>query len=816
MAPGDRDQHEIPAVSGDVTRALIVGLAEEIGDWLVAAIPHLEVRMADDLASARRHLASEVVDILIADHRLPGGSAEELLEDFPLAGSGTRPRAVVCIDPWASPGSARHLVEELSVERILVHPLDRGEVVLQISAMIPASPARHHDGPAFDSRLHEGMAELWNRYRGTSFERVDRVEAAVFQLLEGHLDAEVRREAERDAHKLVGSIGTFGFLEASAIAREVEEILGSPRELTPPDILRLSDLVSALRGDLQTSGPVVADGAEAAGSGLPEVLLVDSDGAFTEEVSARLQASGYRALIATHLEAVKDILAHHTPVAAIVDPSLAGGLDVGRLVLKAVSNHHTSFPILVATAAAGTGERTAAAAAGARAYLRKPISAARLVDEMEQAIERCRPKRPRILAVDDDPQLLATLEQLLAREEMDVVTLNDPLAFWERFEEVRPDLTVLDLDMPHLNGIELCRAIRQDPRWVGHPVLVLTANHAAEIVQRVFAVGADDFVGKPLAGPELGARIRNRLERVEMLRSATENDYLTGLPNRRKATALAEQLRRLSARHRQPLGIALLHVDGIREINARHGNPVGDRVLTRLAERLKGAFRGEDVVGRWGGAEFLLGMYGMSREHAESRLARVLEGFASEPLKGADGEIFHASFSAGVAEAPRDGDDLDHLAFAAETALRRARDRGPGRSCGTASGAEEAQSVDVVIVEDDETLAALLRHALSTRGYRSHWIRGGFDAVEQLTGDRPTVRGRLLLLDVDLPGIDGIALLRRLARDGVTRTARVVMLTARSGELEVVEALQLGAIDHVAKPFSVPVLMERLRGILES
>jgi diguanylate cyclase (GGDEF)-like protein len=804
-----------PAPGNGVSRVLIAGLPEEIGDWLVAATPHLEVRTADDLASTRDRLASDAVDLLIIDQRLPGGSAEELLREWSARDDGARPRVLVCVES-AAPPSTRRLVRELGVERILVHPLDRGEVVHQVSAMLPVASRGPDAAQTVDPRLGAGLAELWDRYRGTSYERVDRIEDAVFQLLEGRLDPETRREAERDAHKLVGSIGTFGFVEASAIAREAEEILGSGRELTPPDVLRLSDLVAALRAELQTGGAAITDHPEASAPRLPEVLLVDSDSAFTEEVSARLRARGHRPLVATHLDAVTEILARHAPIAAVVDPSLAAGTDVGRLALKAVSYHRNAIPTLVATSATGTGDRAAAASLGARAYLRKPITAARLVEEIEQAIERCRPKRARILAVDDDPQLLATLEQLLSGEGMEVVTLDDPLEFWDRFEEVRPDLTVLDVDMPHLNGIELCRAIRQDPRWAGHPILVLTAHGAPEIVHRVFAAGADDFVGKPLAGPELGARIRNRLERAEILRAATESDYLTGLPNRRKSTALAEQLRRLAARHGQPLGIALLHMDGIRGINARHGNPVGDRVLTRLAERLKGAFRGEDVVGRWGGAEFLLGMYGMSREHAESRIARVLEAFSSERFTGSDGEVFHASFSAGIAEAPRDGDDLDQLTRAAESALRGAQDRGPARISGTSAGSDEAQSVDVVLVEDDETLAALLRHALTTRGYRSHWIRGGHEAVEQLAGENPSVRGRLLLLDVDLPGVDGLALLRRLARDGVTRTARVVMLTARSGELEVVEALQLGAVDHVAKPFSVPVLMERVRRILES
>ena len=83
-----------------------------------------------------------------------------------------------------------------------------------------------------------------------------------------------------------------------------------------------------------------------------------------------------------------------------------------------------------------------------------------------------------------------------------------------------------------------------------------------------------------------------------------------------------------------------------------------------------------------------------------------------------------------------------------------------------------------------------------------------------LTGPDPELRPELILLDVDLPGLDGISVLRQLARDGVLDRSRVIMLTARAGETEVLEALELGAVDHVAKPFSVPVLMQRVRRAL--
>jgi PleD family two-component response regulator len=244
------------------------------------------------------------------------------------------------------------------------------------------------------------------------------------------------------------------------------------------------------------------------------------------------------------------------------------------------------------------------------------------------------------------------------------------------------------------------------------------------------------------------------------------------------------------------------------------GTRRGDRVIARLAERLQQTFRGEDVVGRWGGEEFLLGMYGMSQRDAQLRLEQTLAHFAAETFQGPDDAAFQVSFSGGIAEFPTDGEDLATLYQAADAALYRAKEGGRRRICRAAASEDLVDSFDVILVEDDDTLAGLLQHALETRGFRSHRFEGGHQALEALSGPRPRVHGKLLILDVDLPGIDGISLLRRLANDGVTRRSRALMLTARSGEGEVVEALKLGAIDHVAKPFSIPVLMERVRRAL--
>ncbi len=125
-------------------------------------------------------------------------------------------------------------------------------------------------------------------------------------------------------------------------------------------------------------------------------------------------------------------------------------------------------------------------------------------------------------------------------------------------------------------------------------------------------------------------------------------------------------------------------------------------------------------------------------------------------------------------------------------------------------------SVDVVLVDDDEVLSGLLLYSMKTQGYRTEWIADGQVAADKLRGPTPNMKARVVVLDVNLPSLDGISVLRELARSGTLKETKVIMLTVRSSEPEVLSTLQLGAFDHVAKPVSVPVLMQRIKRALES
>jgi len=311
------------------------------------------------------------------------------------------------------------------------------------------------------------------------------------------------------------------------------------------------------------------------------------------------------------------------------------------------------------------------------------------MDAVMQLLARMGALESKVLAVDDDPVVLAALKALLEPKQIRMITLDEPLRFWEILEQISPNLLILDVEMPHLNGIELCRVVRDDPRWSGMPIIFLTMCRDTETVQRVFAAGADDFVGKPVVGPELLTRIRNRLEHARLYRTFVETDPLTGVANRRKSTTMMNQLIRLASRIHQPFSFAMLDLDNFKQINDTHGHAVGDQVLRKLGTVMLRIFRGEDVVARWGGEEFAVGMFGMRQQDAVRRMTGMLDAFRKESFTTPAEVEFHVTFSAGIAQYPEDGVELESLYRAADKALYQAKKGGRSRVYVTERSAHE-------------------------------------------------------------------------------------------------------------------------------
>jgi diguanylate cyclase (GGDEF)-like protein len=668
-----------------------------------------------------------------------------------------------------------------------------------------------------EEKLRVALAGMWEQFRGSLSDQVSVLEDAAVAALSGDLAPEPRDRARSEAHKLAGSLGTFGLARGSDIAREVESWFASGVGADPVEILRLSDLVVALRGCFDagpTSGLIAAPGPTDIEAPAPFLLLVDEDPVMVDELRREALLRGLDLLAVDGADSARELLAARRPEAVLLDLAGSGAQDAFEL-MRELRARLPPVPVVVLTSADTFTDRVEAARLGGRGFLRKPIAPADVLLAVGEVIDRARAGEVTVLAVDDDRPILAALSALLTSEGRRVVTLDEPLQFWETLKETSPDLVVLDVDMPQVSGVEMCQVMRADPQWSRLPVVFLTGSTDAASVESIFAAGADDYVSKPLVGPELTTRIANRLERSRLLRRMAEIDPLTGVANRRTSGDAMERLLAMGERLGQPVVAAMVDVDGVRSLNDRFGYGAGDEVLAGVGDLLLRSFAGDEVVGRWAGPEFLVGMFGMTRADGVQRLAEVLEELRSLRFSEDRGESFGATFTAGVAQYPDDGVDLRSLYRAADSALRRAKEGGGDRVVPVGLSIDADSMIDVVLVEDDEALAGILLHGLATRAYRTQRFDDGQEAATALQGPTPTVVARVVVLDWGLPGLDGLRVLRNLAETGVLGRTRVIMLTARDSENEVLQALDLGAFDHVAKPFSVPVLMKRVHRAME-
>jgi diguanylate cyclase (GGDEF)-like protein len=294
----------------------------------------------------------------------------------------------------------------------------------------------------------------------------------------------------------------------------------------------------------------------------------------------------------------------------------------------------------------------------------------------------------KVMVVEDGRTTRMMLKSAVERLGHECLTASDGIEAWELFRSQGADVIISDWLMPGIEGPELCRLVRANPGPYTYFVL-LTAfgdrTHALEGMQ----AGADDYLSKTLDVDDLNLRLvaaervsglhKRLAEQDARLRALAEVDQLTQLANRHKSTEMLTHLLALARRQHVPFSLVVIDVDHFKQVNDQFGHATGDEVLRCLGATLRRAFRDEDVVARWGGEEFIVGMYGMGSGDSVTRLYRVLEIVRHESLAAPDGSQFGVTFSAGIAEFPRNGNDLQSLYRSADEALYVAKDAGRAR-----------------------------------------------------------------------------------------------------------------------------------------
>lgn len=498
-------------------------------------------------------------------------------------------------------------------------------------------------------------------------------------------------------HRLAGSAGTFGYTDLGEEARQLELALKPLFERLPsyPEeagivrgaqpLLTAEFLSRIIRLDLLLEHSAQRN--EGVADPLPQrvmpgsvrksvVHIIDSNSSRANELASGLALHGFETVVcgssdeAEH-NPVPDLSAVVIRATQVLDDNL--DLDIlGSQVPVICSGSRDSFT-----------KRYHLAELGASGFLYDPVDVPILADYIERLInEQQDSDSGRVMIVDDDLELLEHYSLVLESGGLEVFRVNDPSEILIALSEFRPDIVLMDIQMGHFNGPVLARMLRFDQAWLGLPIVYLSSEKDKEFQLEAMSQGGDDFLTKPVSDAFLLRAVMVRCYRARQLDKLASRDSLTGLLKHSLAKSEVENVHARCQRAKQPSVVAMLDLDHFKQVNDQYGHRAGDLVIKGLANLLHHRLRNSDVIGRYGGEEFIAALPDCSVSDARLVLQSVCDQLSKIVFTGA-GKEFSVTLSVGMAPLSQfpTGDDAIEAADRALYQRKRA-----GRNGVTESG----------------------------------------------------------------------------------------------------------------------------------
>ncbi len=297
----------------------------------------------------------------------------------------------------------------------------------------------------------------------------------------------------------------------------------------------------------------------------------------------------------------------------------------------------------------------------------------------------------KVLIADDENIVRFRLEKFLQDFGYEVLSVSNGEAAWELIQSPSsPDLLILDWEMPGMDGLVICRETRKLNSEYYTYILLLSSRSEPEDIIEGMEAGADDYITKPFNKEELRVRLRAGRRIVELNREVVDSrnllkekaahDALTGLANRGKIEEVLDKELERAKRKGSPLCLAMIDIDHFKKVNDTYGHLAGDQVLRKVSKMLLADSRPYDVVGRYGGEEFLLLMPDYDIETTLNKVERLRKTICQSSITTSEGVIV-VSISTGVCLAKNLTDsDMNDLIKTADLALYKAKNNGRNRT----------------------------------------------------------------------------------------------------------------------------------------
>ena len=632
------------------------------------------------------------------------------------------------------------------------------------------------------ARASDALRTLRERFRETSAGTITLLEDLARQLGLDPAAPDTIAALRRELHRVHGTAGSYGFAEASRLAAKLElRVAGWEQDAALESSQRatiIGHFVSALR---------LAMSAEASVGHVPvsrrRMLLVDVAPGYARALRSEAALRGYQ-LSSSRVGDLTPISLRELAPHVVVLP--VGNVPEIREITAA-----TNVPI-IALFEAPTASDAAAVAAGGVATVEQNGELGSLFDLADRLSLGSSTAGATILVLDDDPSILTIVQFLLESEGVRIMTCDHPNELHPQLATTAPSLLVMDVRMGDVSGIELARELRTLPAYRDLPIVLISADTEERTQEQARRAGVDDFIAKPIAAPDLRACIARHLERQRVLRLSEGRHPGTGLPLPPRTVTDVAAFVSAAAEAKRDISMIVVRPDG--------DDLVGETAMGWLREtqRIANTVAGAGCVVGYHDGVSLMVVLESDAEVAESLFEALVFG------RGEGAPVWRC----GIVDADEVGAEVAALRRAAEEAIEIARqDR--GSLVRRWRRQEAGQAPDVILIEDDAALSDMVQYVLRSAGLSFRAYANGETALEALLAFRTDGRHPLVLLDVDLPGLDGHGVHDRLRAERPD-TYAVVFITGHAGEGDQIRALRAGALDYVPKPVTFRTLASKI------
>ncbi len=452
------------------------------------------------------------------------------------------------------------------------------------------------------------------------------------------------------------------------------------------------------------------------------------------ELGQRLETAGYQVEPIDTAAELTELLMSLSPQMVLVDAShMADLAAVGEARRAAQLQGHNRIKLVAMATQDNLQARLDARRAGADALLLPPFNATAALQQLQELLAPATEDSIRVLIVEDDRSQALFAQSVLTNAGMQAVVEQDPMRVLDALESLHPDLVLMDLHMPQVNGVELTALIREHPAFVQTPIVFLSGESDLELRYEAIDAGGDDFLSKPIRPKHLIAAVQNRVRRVRTLAqqggaALGERDEATGL--HRRAYVLDRVNDALGATFDEPHGgggVLFLEIDGVAALRDRLGLAALEQLLVAAGRKLADEIGEYHAAARINDGAFLVVAAELDDAALDALALRLRNQLMQHPF-AAGGKAMRLRASVGICPLRYGFGDASSLLNTAERACREARitDRGIHRH-------EPPKSAEI---DQESALIELLREAITRHGFELIYqpivaVQGGQDAQYQ-------------------------------------------------------------------------------------